>query len=211
MIQAALFDLDGVVLDTERQYNKIWGRIGRTFHPDADDFCMRIKGMTLNKIFDEWFAGDAVLQRQVCQLLDDFEAKEMRYDFCPGVENFISSLTSNGIKTALVTSSNSKKMSSVRRVHCNFDSMFDCIVTADMVSCSKPDPECFLLGAKMLKVPVENCVVFEDSLNGLAAGRAAGMFVVGVAGTYPHSQLVPLAHTVIDSFVNLTPKSILYC
>lgn len=55
MIKAALFDLDGVVLDTETQYSVFWGMIGKEYHPELPDFALRIKGQTLVQIYDKYF------------------------------------------------------------------------------------------------------------------------------------------------------------
>ena len=60
MIKAALFDLDGVVLDTETQYSVFWGMIGKEYHPELPDFALRIKGLTLVQIYDKYFSDDAV-------------------------------------------------------------------------------------------------------------------------------------------------------
>ena len=69
-----------------------------------------------------------------------------------------------------------------------------------VISRSKPDPECYLLAAKLLDADVQNCYVFEDSLAGLAAGRAAGMTVVGLSTTLPFSRIEDKADIVISDF-----------
>lgn len=61
MIKAALFDLDGVVFETESQYSIFWGMIGREYHPEIPDFEYRIKGQTLVQIYDKYFSEDSVL------------------------------------------------------------------------------------------------------------------------------------------------------
>lgn len=198
-IKAALFDFDGVVMDTESQYSKIWGAIGAKYHPEIPNFDMVIKGQTLVQIFDAHFAGDAELQRQVTAELDAYEA-QMVYEYLPGVHRFISSLREAGIRTALVTSSNNQKMSNVYAAHPTFAQLFDTIVTANKFTHSKPHPECFLLAASELGAEPANCVVFEDSLHGMKAGRSAGMKVVGVATTYSRGAIGTHADTIIDSF-----------
>lgn len=69
MIKAALFDLDGVVLDTETQYSVFWGMIGKEYHPELPDFALRIKGQTLVQIYDKYFSDDAVFA-----LVADYQA-----------------------------------------------------------------------------------------------------------------------------------------
>lgn len=62
---AALFDLDGVVFDTESQYSLFWGMKGKTYHPEVEHFENVIKGQTLVQIFDRWFAGCDDVQRKI--------------------------------------------------------------------------------------------------------------------------------------------------
>ena len=106
---AALFDLDGVVFDTESQYSLFWGMKGKTYHPEVEHFENVIKGQTLVQIFDRWFAGCDDVQRKIAGELEDFE-RNMAYDYVPGVEDFLRDLRRAGIRTAVVTSSNDDKM-----------------------------------------------------------------------------------------------------
>ena len=69
---AALFDLDGVVFDTESQYSLFWGMKGKTYHPEVEHFENVIKGQTLVQIFDRWFAGCDDVQRKIAGELEDF-------------------------------------------------------------------------------------------------------------------------------------------
>ncbi len=77
---------------------------------------------------------------------------------------------------------------------------FDVIVTADKITRSKPDPECYLLAAKELQYAPARCVVFEDSFSGLKAGRGAGMKVIGLATTNPPETIRDKADAVIPDF-----------
>ena len=203
--RAALFDLDGVILDTERQYDIIWGRIGQKYHPEMPDFHKRIKGTTLTNIFETYFHGDEARQAEVGRMLWDFEANEMKYEFIPGAPEFIRSLRSSGYKTAIVTSSDESKMRSVRRSVPGLYDMFDAVVTAELTPRSKPAPDCYLKAAEMLGCLPSQCVVFEDSQNGLRAGRAAGMYTVGLATKFPRSVVSPLADDVIGDFTDVSP------
>lgn len=203
--KAALFDLDGVVLDTERQYDIIWGRIGHKYHPETPDFARQIKGQTLTSILNAHFHNEAD-RRDVERMLDTFEAEEMKYDFVDGARAYIISLRAAGVQTAVVTSSNNKKMADVRRNVADFDSLFDVVVTAELTARSKPAPDCFLKGAELLGRKPEECVVFEDSRNGMKAGRAAGMLTVGVATTFGREVAADLADVVIDNFVGIAPS-----
>ena len=200
MKKAALFDLDGVVLDTEKQYSHIWNIVGQQFHPELSHFEMIIKGQTLKQIFASYFPNVAQ-QAVVTQMLNEYEAN-MKYEYIQGAELFISTLRTQGVLTALVTSSNNAKMNNVYNALPNFHNLWDFVVTADLITHSKPNPECFLLGAQKLGVLPSECVVFEDSLHGLQAGKAANMKVVGLATTYQRSTVATIADVVIDNFDN---------
>ena len=196
---AALFDLDGVVFDTESQYSAFWGKQGRLYHPGTEHFEQLIKGQTLTQILDRWFDGQEAVRRRIVAELDVFE-RNMSYDYIPGVEAFLKALRAEGVRTAVVTSSNEEKMRQVYRAHPEFTACFDRILTAERFSRSKPDPDCYLLGAKEFGLEVSRCVVFEDSFNGLKAGRSAGMKVVGLSTTNPAEAIRPWCDCVIPDF-----------
>ena len=109
MQTAALFDLDGVLVDTESQYTAFWERAGRRDVPSCPDFANRIKGHTLREIFSSYYDGREALQRQVEQELVQFE-KEMHFPFIPGAMEFVQELRKASIPVAVVTSSNRDKM-----------------------------------------------------------------------------------------------------
>lgn len=201
---AALFDLDGVVYDTETQYSIFWGGQGRKYQPGIPGFDRLIKGTTLTHIFETYFP-DKALQEQLTRELNEFE-RTMPYDYIPGIEDFLRDLRNNGVHTAVVTSSNQAKMESVRKAHPELDSLFDRVLTSEDFAASKPDPDCYLLGARVFDAPLENCMVFEDSFNGLKAGMAAGICTVGLATTNPADAIRDLCHYVMDDFRNFFYK-----
>lgn len=199
---AALFDFDGVVMDTESQYSIFWNAQGRIYHPEIPEFGRMIKGQTLTQIYDKYFVGKEEIQKKITEELNNFE-QQMLYEYIPGVEAFMKDLRAHGVKIAIVTSSNEKKMSHVYKNHPELKEHVDRILTADMFEHSKPHPECFLLGAKVFDTVPENCVVFEDSFHGLEAGNRAGMTVIGLATTNPEEQIKDKASLVIQNFNGL--------
>ena len=202
-IKAALFDLDGVVFDTEPQYSIFWGAQCREFHPEIPGLEHKIKGQTLVQIYDAWFSGPlADSQSLITERLNEYES-QMNYDYIPGFEEYIRKLRQQGIKTAVVTSSNQPKMKAVYAKHPEFKSLFDAILTSEDFERSKPDPDCYLKAAERFGVEPKNCVVFEDSFNGLKSGRAAGMYVIGLATTNAAEDIAPLCDKVIKDFNHL--------
>lgn len=201
-MKAALFDLDGVVFDTEPQYTVFWGEQCREFHPEHPGLEQEIKGQTLVQIYDAWFSGPlADKQPLITGRLDRYE-QQMSYDYVEAFPEYIRLLRRQGVRTAVVTSSNKVKMEAVYRKHPEFKTMFDAILTSEDFSASKPDPDCYLKAAARLNVGREHCVVFEDSFNGLRSGRAAGMYVVGLATTNPADSIRPLCDEVINNYID---------
>jgi HAD superfamily hydrolase (TIGR01509 family) len=125
----------------------------------------------------------------------------MDYQYVAGFEEFISELRQQGIKTAVVTSSNMPKMQAVYASRPEFRGLFDAILTSEDFERSKPDPDCYLKAAERFGVEPKDCVVFEDSFNGLKSGRAAGMYVVGLATTNSAEAIKPYCDEVIANYV----------
>lgn len=199
--KAVLFDFDGVIVDTETQYSLFWNKIGLDYLGDAG-FGDRVKGQTLTYIYDTFFP-DPDVQRGLTEALDRYEA-QMSYDYVPGVQDFLADLARHKVRTAVVTSSNEKKMAAVYGARPEIRTLFDRILTAEMFTRSKPAPDCYLLGMQIFGVtPVETCV-FEDSFNGLKSGMDSGATVIGLATTNPRESIAPLSHWVINDFRNFT-------
>ncbi len=199
-LKAALFDLDGVVFDTEPQYTIFWGSQCRLYHPEHPGLEHEIKGQTLTQIYDQWFSGPLLPEQpKITERLNDYESK-MHYDYIEGFERVIADLRSHGVKTAVVTSSNLPKMEAVYRFQPEFKNLFDAILTSEDFDRSKPDPDCYLKAAERLGAKTDECIVFEDSFNGLRSGRAADMKVVGLATTNSVESIRPLSDIQISDY-----------
>lgn len=200
LLKAVLFDLDGVVFDTEPQYSEFWGSQCRLYHPEHPGLEYEIKGSTLTQIFDRWFSGElAAEQSVITSRLNTFEA-QMKYEYITGFESLTADLHAHGVKTAVVTSSNQPKMESVYRAQPEFQNLFDAILTSEDFEFSKPHPDCYLKGGERLGAKPSECIVFEDSFNGLKAGRAAGMKVVGVATTNTPEAIAELSDIQVKDY-----------
>ena len=203
--KAALFDLDGVVFDTEPQYTEFWGAQCREFHPEHPGLEHEIKGQTLVQIFDRFFSGELSYSQDIITArLNEFE-HNMQFNYVGGFLTFVSVLRANGVKTAVVTSSNQAKMQSVYDSRPEFRELFDAILTSEDFERSKPDPDCYLKAASRLDAAISECIVFEDSFNGLKSGRAAGMKVVGLATTNSKESILPYSDIVINDYKNFDP------
>ena len=140
--------------------------------------------------------------------LDRFES-EMEFGFIPGAWEFLKKVKEAGIPSAIVTSSNDKKMEKLYARNPEIKSMVNAVLTSEYFSKSKPDPECFLKGMEILGSTPSETIVFEDSTHGLNAGKASGAIVVGLATTNSREDISPLCNIVIDNFEGITVESLL--
>ena len=206
-LKVALFDFDGTLVDTEGQYTQFWRRTARTYRPDVPQLEYLIKGTTLTQIFDRYFP-DLKWQAEITEGLDEWEA-QMDYTPVAGAEEFVADLKRHGVKCAIVTSSNQKKMDSVKRQRPEFLAMFDRILTSEDFAASKPAPDCYLRGAELFGADISECVVFEDAFNGLEAGMASGITTIGLATNNSAESIRPFCHAVIADFTGITYEKLL--
>lgn len=182
----ALFDLDGVLVDSESQYTIFWDDIERRFPTGIPNYAVAIKGRTLTSILGYYPTED--VRKQVVDELYKFEST-MPYPLMKGVRELLDSMRSEGWATAIVTSSDSVKMQRLFQATPELKGYFDVIVDGSMVTRSKPDPQGYLMAAEAIGIDPADCFVFEDSLQGVAAGRASGSTVVGLATTFPRERI----------------------
>ncbi len=201
-----LFDLDGVLLDTEGLYTEFWSDIDKKYPTRVPHFTELIKGSNLETILNTYFQPSQ--HDDIVAELRDFQA-DMKYRFFPGAIDFLDTLKAAGIPMCIVTSSDVHKMDAVWEQHPDFRSYFDGVITGEMVSHPKPDPECFLLGAKMLGIDIGHCYIFEDSINGIDAAHAAGGIVIGLSTTNTLEALQDKAVLVIDDFKEFSIEKML--
>lgn len=204
---AALFDLDGVLVDTETIYSEFWSDMDRRYPTGVENFASVIKGSTLPRIYADYFP-DPRVQVEITALLTAHE-QNMPYRLFDGVADFLDALAARGIAAAIVTSSGARKMDHLFRVIPGLRERFAAVLTDADVSRSKPDPEGYLLAAARLGRRGSECYVFEDSFAGLEAGRRAGARVIALATTNPRSSLTEKADAVIDTFVGFTVDAML--
>ena len=195
-----LFDLDGVLIDSEKEYSRLWSKVNEEFPTGIDSFEEKIKGSTLDKILMDYYP-DFSIQEKVVERLYQMEAT-MKYEYKEGADKLLEELKYRHQPMALVTSSNENKMYHLDKELPGLRKMFDVVITADAVTHSKPHPEGYQLAAKSLGCVPSKCVVFEDSLQGVKAGNSAGAYVVGISGTLPGEKLRPFSDMVIDSLID---------
>ncbi len=190
--KAVIFDFDGTIVDTERiklksmkillkDYNIDFKKDPRLLGMSSIDYFNMLKSKyNLNSDFDK-------MAEKREKILEDLFAKE-EIKILPGFLRLVKSLKKNNIKIGLATSA-SKKFLIFILDKIDIKKYFNVIHCGDDVEHSKPNPEIFLLTAKDLDVNPKNCVVIEDSVNGVKAGKAAGMDVIAVTNTFSKKHL----------------------
>lgn len=180
-----LFDLDGVLLDTERLYTEatqaILGRFGKTFTWEIKRQAMgrdaRVSARFILERLDVPLTADEFLTERDPILA----ALAARCEAMNGAEAFVRLLQAHGIPLAVATSSDRALYEVKTQSHRWFD-LFDAVVCGDdpRVVAKKPSPDIFLVAASDVDAAPEHCLVFEDSLAGVEAAIAAGMRVVAL-------------------------------
>jgi len=186
-IEAALFDLDGVVVFTDKYHYLAWKSVsdenGWAFSEEVNHGCRGVPRMESLEVIlrhnqvelspEQKVALADQKNRCYVELLKNISSE----DIYPGVVAFLKTLREKGLKIGLCSSSRNANMV---LENLNLSQWFDAVVTGAEVVKAKPDPEIFLTGAKRLGVEPAVCVVFEDAPAGVAAALAAGMDCIGV-------------------------------
>ena len=187
MIEACLFDLDGVVVDTAKYHFIAWKalaeELGFEFTLEDNE---RLKGVSRMQSLDILLeiGNLRVSDREKLEMAEKKNALYVSYiekmtpeETLPGVEKFLQELRESGIRIALGSASKNAPMI-LERIQ--LSGMFDAIVDGNSIAEAKPNPEVFLKGAEKLGVLPENCVVFEDAIAGIEAAQNANMYSVGI-------------------------------
>jgi len=201
-ITTVLFDFDGVITNTEPEYDIFFDDLGERYKVGIKNFAAEIKGTTMPDVMEKYFSSYSEEDKQkILRESREFELN-MRYEYIPGVPLFIEYLKKHNYKIGLITSSQNFKME-IALKKMGLEGVFDTMVTADRITRGKPDPMCYLLGAKDLDSYPSECIVFEDAFAGIESGTKAGMKVIGVSSTIPAEKMQDKAYAVIPDFQNL--------
>lgn len=189
MVQAVLWDLDGVLVDSARfhfeAYRDLLGSLGRSL---AEEEFQQLFGQRNEEILRR-LLGPGLSDEEIARLgqrkEELFRAQiQGRVEALPGAEDLVRRLNRAGLRQAIVSSTPHQNIKLVL-ASLNLNGHFDAVVGAEDVQRGKPDPQGFLLGAQRLGVEPRQCVVLEDAPKGVAAAKAAGMLCIAVATTRP--------------------------
>ena len=186
-IALAIFDLDGVIVDTAKYHYQAWKRLAAELGFDfSETHNERLKGVSRMRSLEILLevGGMHKTPAEMKQLADKKNRWYVEYisamdesEILPGALEFLQEAKAAGAKIALGSASKNAHLILDRL---NLTRFFDFIVDGTLVSKAKPDPEVFSLAAEKLKIAPARCVVFEDAAAGIEAAKRAGMFAVGV-------------------------------
>lgn len=192
MVEAVIFDLDGSMVDSMWIWRSIDVEyLGQFGIPLPDNLQACIEGMSFSETaayFKERFDLPVDLETIMAdwnRMAGDKYTYEVPVK--KGVKELLAFCMSHGIKAGIATSNSRQLVENVVRAH-QMETCFDCIMTACEVAKGKPAPDIYLAVAKELSVEPENCLVFEDIIPGIQAGKAAGMRVCAVYDEYSEHQ-----------------------
>jgi beta-phosphoglucomutase len=210
-LKSALFDLDGVIVDTAIYHFQAWRRLanelGFDFTEHQNEQLKGISRMESLELILGW--GNVTLSENeklelaakkndwYLELITHMTPKEI----LPGVKSFLDELKEAKIKIALGSASKNSKMilNKVDLLH-----YFDAIIDGNNITKGKPDPQVFLLGAEATQASPSECVVFEDAQAGIQAAKSAGMFAIGIG----QKSVLKEADVVFQSFEEISLKEL---
>jgi beta-phosphoglucomutase len=211
-LKGCIFDLDGVIVDTAKYHYLAWKRLADQLNiPFTIKDNERLKGVSrmdsLNIILELGNLRPDLKQREEFAGLKnkwyvDYISRMTPKEILPGSLEFINKLKMAGIKVAIGSASKNTPMI-LKRV--GIDKLFDAVADGNVVHKAKPDPEVFLVAARMLEIEPQHCVVFEDAIAGVQAALNAGMVCVGVGS----GRILSGAHTVVSGLNKMTLKKLL--
>lgn len=203
MKQGAIFDMDGLLFDTERMYRDSWKQSAQQFglvhNPDFPRTVCGSSGAHMREIILQYypqvdakaFADDCILRVE--------RKLETHVPEKTGVRDILQYFKQHGVRVAVASSS--KRATVLHNLkQADILSYFDAVVSGDQVTHGKPAPDIFLLAAQQIGCEPENCYVFEDGTNGIRAGAAAGCTTIMIPDlTPPNAQLEQLCAGIYPS------------
>lgn len=200
---AAIFDLDGTLVDS----NTVWEKIDRIILQKrgircTDDFVRRLTAMTYEDAAEDMHKlGVKETTEELIKEFNSFAVNEYRHNIFlkEGVRDYLDFLKQRGVKLAVATASPKALYEPVLRNN-HVYSFFDAFCTTDEVGKSKDYPDIYLHSASVLGVSPSECAVFEDVLKGIISAKNAGMKTVGVYDKYSEEDIITI-RTAADKFI----------
>ncbi len=203
-IQTILFDMDGVVVDSEKLHLQAMELALKTFGIEISqeqllEFVGRSDEAFFLYIYNE-VSQVAAINTMLEEKNKQFDILHNNLQFVDGFSNFISKVHLRKLKTALVTSSSQYSVGRANEI-LNHTKLFDVVVCEESTKRHKPNPEPYLLGLEKTNSKASGTLVIEDSINGIIAGKAARCTVIGLTTSFGKDRLLDVgADYVADSY-----------
>ena len=201
--KAAIFDMDGLILDSERTVLSIWEQIGEKYgFSNIREYGISVIGKNKKATIDEFARvygepGDRY-ERELREIYNGLAA-EGKVPLKPHTIELLSSMKNAGMKIAIASSSTREEVTSQMEMLGALP-YFDTCVCGDQVTKSKPDPEIFLLACDALGIKPEEGVGLEDSFNGVRSCKASGLYTIMVPDIIqPDDEMKDLADVILPS------------
>ena len=209
MIQTVIFDMDGVIVDTEpvhrfayfQHFSELNIDVSEELFTSFTGNSTRNVFQRVNTIFNLNADVEELILRKRTIFNDAFDHKE-DLELLEGVENLIKNLHENGVELILASSASKVTIDRVFR-RFGLHPYFTNIVSGEDFPKSKPHPAIFEFAASLSKAPKENCIVIEDSTNGVLAAKAAGIYCVGYNSIHSKLQDLSKADKIVNHFNEL--------
>ncbi len=188
-MKGAIFDMDGLLLDTERLYQESWvemaKQFGQTPNPVFPSAVSGTNGEGMRQVIRQYYPEVNAFDFQAgCIARVEGILDEQGPPVKPGAQEILAFFRAQGVKTAVASSTNKERiLRNLRQT--GLDIFFDAVVSGEEAAHGKPEPDVFLLAAEQIGCAPEECYVFEDSVNGVWAGMAAGCVTVMVPDLVP--------------------------
>lgn len=207
MIKGIIFDMDGVLINSEDLYKQYEYKFFKNLAPETDmDFLDSFRGTAtrhLVKAMVEKHDITIMSKEKILQMLDEggslIYTQNPKLKLCNGVIDWLEYFYNNNYKITIASSTNTDNIDVVVEKF-NLQKYFKNYIGGNMVTQTKPEPEIFLKAADLLELKPEECLVIEDSTNGLKAAKAAGCKSIGYLYEGKNTQDLSLADIVFDKF-----------
>lgn len=204
-IKGAIFDMDGLMLDTEKLFMRFWKQAAADYGYemttehilDSRSLASKYSRPKFKAIFGDEFPFDEIRARRLRIMAEYID--EHGFEVKKGLFELIDYLKNNGYKIAVATATDRQRTNKYLGMIGALE-RFDAVICGDMVKNGKPDPDIYLRAADELNLNPEECAAFEDSPNGLRSAYAAGCKVIMIPDlSQPDGDIMPLLSAVYES------------
>jgi beta-phosphoglucomutase len=213
-LKAVLFDMDGVIVDTEPLHRKAYFKTFNQLGVDvSEELYTSFTGASTKRVCETLISLFNLSQtfEEIAEIkrahFKDYFYNDEEFDLIPGVRKLIQHYYKNGITLILASSAT---MTTINMVFEKFEleKYFSGKISGADLKESKPHPEIFIKAAEMAHEKIENCMVIEDSTNGILAAHRAGIFCAAYKSEHTHNQNYSLANIIVSDYSELEVNKI---